>query len=92
MPDRQSHVADEVPWSERITPYDEQHHVIYLRILDAERAGADWREVAEIVLLRDPAAEPERSHRCWESHLKRAKWMTRVGYWKLVTGDRDTLQ
>ena len=92
MPDRKALIADEVPWSDRITPYDEQHHVAYLRILDAERAGADWREVAEIVLCRDPVADPEGSHRCWESHLKRAQWMTKTGYRKLVTGDRDTLQ
>ena len=60
MPELDPDVADEVPWSDRITPYDEQHHVTYMRVLDAERDGADWQEVARIVLHRDPVAEPER--------------------------------
>ncbi len=29
-------VADDVPWSEDITPYDEEHLVTYLRLLDAD--------------------------------------------------------
>ena len=84
-------VADDVPWSDSITPYDEQHFVTYLRLLDADDEGADWREVARIVLHRNPAAEPDRTHRCWESHMKRAKWMTESGYRKLLVDVRDTL-
>jgi hypothetical protein len=83
-------VADDVPWSDRITPYDEQHFVTYLRLLDAEDEGADWREVARIVLHRNPAAEPDRTRRCWEKHLKRARWMTESGYRKLLLDSRDT--
>ncbi|TIU81672.1 MAG: DUF2285 domain-containing protein, partial [Mesorhizobium sp.] len=60
MPELDPHVADEVPWSDRITPYDDRHKVIYMRLLDAEADGADWQEVARIVLHRDPVAEPER--------------------------------
>ncbi len=33
-------VADDVPWSEDITPYDEEHLVTYLRLLDADAEGA----------------------------------------------------
>ena len=40
----------------------------------------DWREVAHIVLHRDPVAEPVRTERCWRSHLDRARWFTEVGY------------
>ncbi len=83
-------VDDDVPWSDRITPYDEQHFVTYLRLLDAADEGADWREVARIVLHRNPAAEPYRTRRCWEAHLKRAKWMTESGYRKLLLDARDT--
>lgn len=92
MPELDLDVADEVPWSDKITPYDEQHYVTYLRVLDAERDGADWQEVARIVLHRDPVAEPERTRNCWESHLWRAKWMTETGYRKILAGDRDSLQ
>lgn len=77
-------VADEVPWASRITPYDEAHFVTYLRLLDAEAEGADWREVARLVLQRDPDADPATVRRCWEDHLARARWMTRSGYRQLL--------
>jgi predicted secreted protein len=62
------------------------HLVTYLRLLDADADGADWREVARIVLEADPAKEPERVKQMWASHLARAKWMTKVGYWHLLQG------
>lgn len=43
-------VADIAPTDAILTGYDEQHVVTYLRLLDAERDGADWREVARLVL------------------------------------------
>jgi len=49
-------------------------------LLDAEADGADWEEVAKIVLHIDPAKEPKRARKAWESHLARAKWMTETGY------------
>lgn len=70
-------VADDLPWADEITPYDEARLVLYLRLLDAEAEGADWREVARIVLRRDALAEPERARRCWETHLKRAQWIAK---------------
>jgi hypothetical protein len=77
-------VADSVPRSETITPYDEQHFVTYLRLLDADADGAEWSEVARLVLHRDPCTEPELTRRCWEEHLARARWMTTKGYRKLL--------
>ncbi len=56
----------------------------YLRLLDAEADGADWKEVAEIVLHRDPVAEEARTRQCWESHLARAQWMTKKGYRRIL--------
>ncbi|OYR08347.1 hypothetical protein CEV33_3280 [Brucella grignonensis] len=41
-----SDVDDEAPMGNDITPYDEQHYVTYLRLLNAKAEGADWREVA----------------------------------------------
>lgn len=83
-------IADEVPWADAITPYDEDHFITYLRLLDAEAEGANWREVARIVLDRDPDAEPDRVRRCWKAHLKRARWMTEHGYRHLLDAARDT--
>jgi hypothetical protein len=79
-------VADDVPWSDDVTPYDETHFITYLRLLDADAEGADWREVSVIVLHRDPENEPDRVRRCWEEHLRRAKWMTEHGYGHLLSG------
>jgi hypothetical protein len=39
---------------------------------DAE--GADWREVARIVLHIGPDREPDRARQAFASHLARAKW------------------
>ena len=79
-------VSDTAPSGGVLTGYDEQHLVTYLRLLDAEAEGADWREVARIVLHIDPAQEPERAHRAWTSHLARARWMTESGYRHLLRG------
>jgi hypothetical protein len=79
-------IADVVSAAPVLTGYDEQHLVTYLRLLDADAEGADWREVAKIVLKIDPIKEPERAKRCWESHLSRAKWMTESGHRHLLRG------
>jgi len=61
-----------------LTAYDEQHAITYMRLLDAE--GADWREVARIVPHIDPDREPDRARQAFDSHLPRAKWISRYGY------------
>jgi hypothetical protein len=77
-------VEDAEPTADMITPYDEQHYISCLRLLNAKADGAHWTEVARIVLLRDPVVEPDRTRRCWESHLARAQWMTKVGYLRIL--------
>jgi hypothetical protein len=62
------------------------HSSAYLRLLDAEADGADWQDVARIVLHRDAHVEPDRARRAFESHLARAKWMTEHGFRQLLTG------
>ena len=77
-------VADSAPSDSALTVYDERHLVTYWRLLDADAEGADWREVARIVLDLDPEHEPDRARRVFESHLSRAKWMTEHGYSRLL--------
>ena len=77
-------VDDEAPTGNDITPYDEQHHVTYWRLLDAKAEGADWQEVARIVLHRDPVGDEARTRHCWESHLARAQWLSREGYRRIL--------
>jgi hypothetical protein len=81
-------IADVAPWSETLTDYDLDHLVVYLRLLDAEREGADWREAALLVLRRDPQTD-EAARGCWETHLKRARWMTTTGYKDLLSAKID---
>lgn len=77
-------VDDVAPTGDEITTYDERHFVTYLRLLDAKAEDADWKEVAQIVLHRDPVAEELRTYRCWQSHLERAQWLSREGYKRLL--------
>ena len=79
-------VDDLAPTGAALTDYDEGHMVTYLRMIDAHADGADWREVTRIVLDIDPDREPERAHRAYESHLKRAVWMVEGGWRLLLRG------
>jgi hypothetical protein len=83
-PELDPDVEDLAPMEPDVTLYDEAHFVTYLRLLDAETDGADWTEVARIVLHRDPLAERGRTWACWESHLARAQWMTKIGYRRIL--------
>lgn len=77
-------IADSAPNAPQLTPYDEQHAVTYMRLLDAEADNADWREVARVVLSIDPTLDPDRARRTFESHLARAKWAAHHGFRHLL--------
>jgi hypothetical protein len=77
-------VADLAPADPTLTPYDFEHAVTYVRVLDANAEDADWREVSRIVLHIDPEREPGRARRAFDSHLARAKWAAREGYRQLL--------
>lgn len=77
-------VDDTAPVGDDITVYDERHFVTYMRLLDAKSDGADWKEVARVVLHRDPVAEETRTYQCWRSHLDRAQWLSREGYRRIL--------
>lgn len=75
---------DRPPDSPRLTDYDERHLATYLRLLDADEEGADWREAVRIIFGLDPDREPERARMVHDSHLARARWMTEAGYRHLL--------
>jgi hypothetical protein len=50
--------ADQAPVTDVLTEYNYEYLVTYLRVLDAD--GADWQEVARIVLHIDPLQERAR--------------------------------
>ena len=73
------YVADTAPTDSVLTVYNQEHVITYLRLLDADAEGADWREVARVVLHLDPHQESDRARRAFNSHLSRAKWMAEHG-------------
>jgi hypothetical protein len=78
---------DEVPWSDRVTPYDEANFEVYLRLLDAAADGATEDDMAMTVLGIDPTTEARRARIAVRSHLRRAQWMTETGYRQLLASD-----
>jgi hypothetical protein len=83
-------VANVAPTDPALTGYDQEHLVTYWRLLDADTEGADWREVARVVLHIDPDREPDRARYAFDSHLARAKWMTEHGYRHLLRSGAST--
>jgi len=75
---------DRPPESGELTAYDRSHLSAYLRLLDAADEGADWREAVKIIFGLDPTDQPERARVVYDSHLARARWMTRAGYRDLL--------
>lgn len=75
---------DGPPLTDQINDYDEAHLATYLRLLDADAEGADWREAVKIIFGIDPHADPDRAKRIHETHLARARWMTKEGYRHLL--------
>jgi len=67
-----------------LTPYGQEHAITYMRVLNADAEGADWREVSRIVQHIDPDQDVQRARRAFDSHLARAKWMSREGYKHLL--------
>ena len=75
-PEAEPFIAHEAPTSQELTDYDYKLLTCYLRMLDAEEDGAEWREVAQIVLKVDPDSDYDRAKRVYDSHMARARWMT----------------
>jgi hypothetical protein len=75
---------DRPPDGLRVTSYDERHLATYIRLLDADAEGADWREVVAIIFGLDPSLDPDRARIVHDSHLARARWMTEVGFQYLL--------
>ena len=79
-------IADEVPWADGITEYDNRLHDTYLQLLDADNDGIGKDEMARRIFGIEPDKEPERARKVVASHLARARWMSRVGYRYLAAG------
>lgn len=82
--DGRAAIAEEAPWSDGLTDYDQAHLALYARLLDAAADGAAEDEIIRVVLEIDPKREPARGRLCLASHLKRAQWMRDGGYRQLL--------
>lgn len=84
-PELEPAVQDEAPTSAALTDYDRRHFITYLRLLDAqEDPTATWEEACRLVLRIDPAQQPVRARRAYDTHMARARWMTESGYQHLL--------
>lgn len=75
---------DQPPGGAALTAYDRAHLKLYVRLLDAEADGADWREAVRILFGLRPEVEPDRALRVYAAHLDRAKWMVNNGYAQIL--------
>ncbi len=79
---------DAPPEGSSLTAYDRDHMSLYLRLLDAARAGADWHEAVRVLFGLDPQEDPIRCRRIYQTHLARARWMAEHGYRQLARESR----
>lgn len=79
------------PASDDLTDYDYRLLIVYLRLLDAEADGADWAEVARIVLRLDTNHDPEGARAIHAAHLARAQWVRDHGHHKLLTDAQEMI-
>lgn len=75
---------DIAPFGDTLTDYDRTHVKLYVRLLDATAAEADWREIMEVLFGIDAGQEPFRARLVHDTHLARARWMTHTGYKHLL--------
>lgn len=72
------------PSSNDIDAYDMGQMLTYARLIDAERAGVNWRVAASNILCLDVDSDVDGANRCWRSHLDRAQWVTGAGLSALI--------
>ena len=72
-------IADEAPWSDRLTEYDDRHLDTLVRLLEARNEGLAKDGVAWRIPGIDPVAEPGRARKAVANHMARAKWMGEDG-------------
>jgi hypothetical protein len=57
------------------TAQDRALAAVYLRLLDAQAAGAPWQEAARLVLGLDPERDPSTAQVQWAAFLARAEFV-----------------
>ncbi|MDZ4842121.1 MAG: DUF2285 domain-containing protein [Hyphomicrobium aestuarii] len=68
------------PDAAMLTDVDRLYATLYLRLLDADAAGVDWKTASREILNLDLTDNEDHAKRVFDRFLARAKWMTQVGY------------
>ncbi|MDZ4841634.1 MAG: DUF2285 domain-containing protein [Hyphomicrobium aestuarii] len=68
------------PDAATLTDVDRLYATLYLRLLDADAAGVEWKTASRQILHLDPTDNDDHAKRVFDRFLARAKWMTQVGY------------
>lgn len=82
-PEKSAPVVTEVPWSDTLTDYDNEHFTLYMNILVFKAQNASEEDIALKLLGIDPAREPSRARKAVISHLARVQWLVMTGYKEL---------
>ncbi len=72
------------PESETVTTYDRQCFRLYLMLMDADDSGAEWQGTYEQVFGRAIGEERDKALCQYRAHLRRAQWMTTMGYRQML--------
>ncbi|AQR61855.1 hypothetical protein BZG35_09475 [Brevundimonas sp. LM2] len=81
--------ALDVPTGTELTDFDRDHVKTYLRLLDAESAGADPSSVIGTVLRFPAETSEDQAVAAHSRYLQRAQWMSAEGYLPLISDSRD---
>src|SRR3546814_8172497 len=74
-------IAERAPDGPAMTGYDRVHTLTYARLLDAERDGHDWTDVAAEMLDLDVAADRAGAKACRsEEHTSELQSLMRISY------------
>jgi hypothetical protein len=71
---------DPPPDVPHLTEHDRVYTTLYLRLLDADAAGVDWRAAGRDILGLNTDIDTDSAKRTFDAFLDRAIWMTRTGY------------
>ncbi len=72
------------PESDTITAYDRHCFKLYIMLLDADDSGEEWSDVYKRNFEKTAIQNHKRAFQHYQSHLKRAKWLTSTGYQQLL--------
>lgn len=73
------------PSVQAITDYDQKCLNVYIRLIDADDLGVPWTEIYEQVFQEKIRPDQQYQEAQYHSHLRRARWMTTIGY-RLLLG------